>query len=527
MKDGQRLLAELGGLRPGGLLPDPQPPDLAATAPRPSSGAAPAPTREDAQGNPVYNWTIVDRIFDTYLERGVRPYVQIGFMPKALSVEAGALPASTGRRRPKYDEIDTGWAYPPKDYAKWAELVYQWARHCVERYGRAEVESWYWEVWNEANIGYWRGTPEEFHKLHDYAIDAVRRALPTARVGGPDAAGSGGKFSGASSSTASAGTNYATGKVGTPIDFVSFHAKGSPTFVDGHVRMGIAAQLRTINKGFRDRRLVARAEGQADRDRRVRPRRLRRLPGAAARLPQRHDVLQLHGRELRPQVRPGRRHGVNLEGALTWAFEFEDQPYFAGFRVLATNGIDLPVLNVFRMFSLMGGQRVAVQSSGEVGARRHPRGRRARRTRRRRAREPRRGRLSVLVWHYHDDDVPGPDAEVELELSGLPAAEGRGQLHHYRIEGSTATRSRRGSAWVRRGRPTADQYAELGRSSRLALLDSPGWLAAEGELAQSPHDPAAAGGLAAPARIKRHRPGRGAERSVVMSGFDQGECGGE
>ena len=110
---------------------------------------------------------------------------------------------------------------------------------------------WYWEVWNEPNIGYWQGTPEEFHKLHDYAIDGVRRALPTARVGGPDTAGSGGQFLRDFLEHCLRGTNYATGKIGTPLDFISFHAKGAPTFVDGHVRMGIADQLRDDRRGLR------------------------------------------------------------------------------------------------------------------------------------------------------------------------------------------------------------------------------------------------------------------------------------
>ena len=131
----------------------------------------------------------------------------------------------------KYNEIFTGWAYPPKDYAKWGELVYQWAKHCVEKYGRAEVEHWYWEVWNEPNIGYWHGTPRGV--LASCTITpwtACAARLPTARVGGPDAAGSGGKFTARLlSSTAARGTNYATGKVGTPMDFISFHAKGSPS----------------------------------------------------------------------------------------------------------------------------------------------------------------------------------------------------------------------------------------------------------------------------------------------------------
>src|ERR671915_545959 len=117
-----------------------------------------------AQGKPVYDWTIVDRIFDSYLERGVKPYVQIGFMPKALSTKPEPY-QHKWTPKAKYDEIYTGWAYPPKDYGKWAELVFQWTKHCVEKYGRAECETWWWQVWNEPNIGYWRGTPQEFHKL--------------------------------------------------------------------------------------------------------------------------------------------------------------------------------------------------------------------------------------------------------------------------------------------------------------------------------------------------------------------------
>ena len=181
MKDGKKLLGELGELRrrqvyfrTHNLLTS------GDGTPALKWGSDRTPTREDADGKPVYDWTIVDRIFDTYLERGVRPYAQIGFMPKELSIKPEPY-QHQWTPTAKYDEIYTGWAYPPKDYAKWAELVFQWAKHCVEKYGRAEVETWYWEVWNEPNIGYWRGTPEEFRKLHDYAIDAVRRALPTAQ----------------------------------------------------------------------------------------------------------------------------------------------------------------------------------------------------------------------------------------------------------------------------------------------------------------------------------------------------------
>ena len=479
MKDGQKLIAELGRLRPRSvyfrthnLLTSG---DGTPALKWGSTGAY----GEDAQGKPVYDWTIVDRIFDTYLERGVKPYVQIGFMPRELSVNPEPYQHHWAPGA-KYNNIFTGWTYPPKDYAKWGELAYQWTRHCIEKYGRAEVESWYFETWNEANIGYWHGTPEEFRKLHDYAIAGVRRALPTARVGGADSAGSGGNWTRDFLEHCLRGTNHATGKVGTPIDFISFHAKGAPSFVDGHVRMGIANQLRTINDGFR---IVASFPelkgkpiviGESDPD------------GCAAcqgpQLGYRNGTMysSYTAASFARKYELADRHGVNLEGALTWAFEFEDQPYFAGFRVLASNGIDLPVLNVFRMFSLMGGQRLAVQSSGAVGLDTI-------------LKEGVRGapdvsalaaldgdRLSILAWHYHDDDVPGPDAAVALELSGLPITEGRVLLHHYRID---QQHSNAFEAWKRMGSPqspTPDQYAELSRSGQLALLDSPEWIRAEG-----------------------------------------------
>jgi len=109
---------------------------------------------QDADGRPVYNWTILDRIFDTWVREKIKPLVEIGFMPEALSTKAQPYRHDWPRT-----PLAAGWAYPPKDYRKWADLVREWARHAVARYGRAEVESWYWEVWNEPDIEYWQGTP--------------------------------------------------------------------------------------------------------------------------------------------------------------------------------------------------------------------------------------------------------------------------------------------------------------------------------------------------------------------------------
>jgi xylan 1,4-beta-xylosidase len=472
MKKGRKLMKELGGLgsdqiyfRTHNLL------TTGDGTPALKWGSTNAYT-DDTQGNPKYDWTILDRIFDSYRKSGVRPYVQVGFMPEALSIKPQPY-QHKWTPTAKYEEIYTGWAYPPKDYAKWGELAYQWAKHCVERYGRAEVETWYWEVWNEANIGYWRGTPQEFHKLHDYAVAGIRRALPAARVGGPDTAGGGGRFTEQFLDHCLHGTNYATGAKCTPLDFVSFHAKGAPTFLDGHVRMGISNHLRTIDEAFakiaanpeiRDKPIVI---GESDPD------------GCAAcqgpQLSYRNGLLYASytAAAFARKHDLAAKHGVNLEGALTWAFEFEDQPYFAGFRVLASNGIDLPVLNVFRMFGKMGGDRISAVSDHQVamdqilrsGVRQYPDvGVLASRNK---------NRVAILVWHYHDDDVPGADASVQLKIAGLPANSTSARVSHFRIDDA---HSNAYEVWKRLGSPqspTPDQVSQLEKAGHLATLARP------------------------------------------------------
>jgi xylan 1,4-beta-xylosidase len=156
---------------------------------------------------------------------------------------------------------------------------------------------------------------------------------------------------------------------------------------------------------------------------------------------------------------------------VTWAFEFEDQPYFAGFRDLATNGIDKPVLNVFRMLGRMSGNRVAVESSAAVplaqvrdsGVRERP-DISALASRSDRS-------IAVLLWNYHDDDLPAEAASVELSIEGVPA--GQMRLTHDRID---ADHSNAYDAWKRMGQPqppTADQIVELKKAGQLQALELP------------------------------------------------------
>ncbi len=472
MKYGKKLIGEMGQLDPKRVFFRAH--NLLCTGDGTAAlkwGSSNAYT-EDADGKPVYDWRILDGIIDTYLERGVRPYMEIGFMPKALSTKPEPY-QHHWKPGDNYNDIYTGWAYPPKDYAKWGELVYQWVKHCVEKYGRAEVETWYWETWNEPDIGYWKGTFEEFCKLHDFAVDGVRRALPTAKVGGPDSTGGAARWARRFYEHCLRGTNYATGQTGTPIDFVSFHAKGSPRYVTDHVRMGIASQLRNIDENMaviasfpelRDKPIVI---GESDPD------------GCAAcgafEYPEygyRNDTLYAAytAASFARKHDLADRHGVNLEGALSWSFEFEEGPLFAGFRTMATGGIDKPVFNVFRMYSKMGGQRLSVQSDGALtleeimhaGVRARPdvAGLASRAG----------NRLAACVWHYHDEDVPGPEADVSLMLNGLPGSVREAKLSHYRID---KDHSNAFTAWQKMGKPatpTAEQYAELEKAGQLTLL---------------------------------------------------------
>jgi xylan 1,4-beta-xylosidase len=170
------------------------------------------------------------------------------------------------------------------------------------------------------------------------------------------------------------------------------------------------------------------------------------------------------------------REHINFMGAVTWAFEFESQPYFEGFRELATNGIDKPVLNAFRMFGLLGGDRVEASSAAalpfEEVVRSGVRGRpdinviAARKEH----------EVEILMWNYHDDDLPAAPAAIDLAIGGMPAKARRGLMEHFRVD---SNHSNAFAAWKEMGSPqspTTSQYEQLERAGQLQLLDSPAWV---------------------------------------------------
>jgi len=432
----------------------------------------------DQSGKPVYDFTIIDQIFDAYHQAGVRPMVELGFMPQDLA--SGQPPYQV--HFPGHTTAGSVQS-PPKDYAAWGALCQKFTEHLVLRYGKEEVSKWYWEVWNEPDIDYWHGTQEEYNKLYDYAVAGVRKALPGAIVGGPATTGPGSEKAAhflrqfldhvATQKSAADGMQV-------PLDFISFHAKGQPTVLaDKQVRMGINKELTDVNNGFE---IVASYP------------KFKNLPiilseadpeGCAACSSRMNPSNNYRNGTLYPAYTAAAmkglfelqdRHNVNLLGMLSWSFEFEDRDYFEGFRSLATNGIDKPILNLFRMAGLMQGERVAVESAGSVpldtmlasGVRQSPdidalatRGEHE---------------AAVMVWNYHDDDLAAPPSGVSVSLLGVPPTVHRALLQHYRID---ATHSNAYTAWKAMGspqQPTAEQYAALKSAAQLETLTSPVWV---------------------------------------------------
>lgn len=434
---------------------------------------------EDAQGRPVYDFKIVDAIFDGYQAAGVRPMVELGFMPKDL---AAALPGRPQEYRGTKGILSGASNNPPKDYAKWGELVRVLTAHLVDRYGRKTVLQWYFEVWNEPDIEYWHATPEDYWKLYDYAVAGVRSALPGAKVGGPATTGpgseKGNKFLSGFLNHVSTGKSAKDGRP-VPLDFISYHAKGSPQIVEGHVRMGVANELRDVDKGFEIIHQFPQFKhlpiilSEADPE------------GCAACSAKTNPANNYRNGTLYPAYTAAAykaifdlqdRRGVNLLAMLSWSFEFEGREYFEGFRSLSTNGIDKPILNFFRMAALMKGDRVSTTSSGQV-----PldsilvEGVRSSADVDAMATEADR-QAAVLIWNYHDDYQPAASSPTTITVSGIPSGVNRVLATHYRID---ETHSNAYTVWKAMGspqHPTTEQYQQLKSRAGLEVLNSPEWL---------------------------------------------------
>ncbi|MEO8395668.1 MAG: beta-xylosidase, partial [Chloroflexota bacterium] len=448
---------------------------------------------EADDGTPFYTWDIVDLVLDTILKSGCKPFVELGFMPQQLADPRHYDLATDNWTQQKYRTY--GFASPPKDYQKWYDLIFALANHCLERYGLAEIKTWYWELWNEPDLDYyWLGTIEEFNKLYDYTAAAVKAAHPDLRVGGP---GTTNPIEGRRSAEfldrfldhCVNGSNAYTGQRGTPLDFTSFHVKGGGYRADLRPR-GLTPPSRKqilshIQVGYE---IIAKYADLAQREcilSEIDP------DGWAAGGAWDNPVLNFRNTEYYPSfvaaafdrvARFGQQHQWDVR-PLSWAFLFVGERCFEGTRAFSTQGIDKAILNLFRIYAKMGSRQVSFESSGAIDPLSYTdicgRGEAADISGFATLEET---SLAILIYHQHDDWDAAGEAEIALDVENLPF-QNNVVITHYRIDGE---HSNAYAEWLRQGKPiypTPEQRAVIRAREGLEMLEAPhGGALSEGKI---------------------------------------------
>ncbi|MGO2606693.1 MAG: GH39 family glycosyl hydrolase [Brachybacterium tyrofermentans] len=422
---------------------------------------------EDADGAPFYDFTILDQAYDAIVEAGHHVLVEIGFTPRdLLPPEADELTIPSSPTA--YSAYEAGqWAYPPRDYGRWRDLIAALAAHCLERYGAAEVDTWLWELWNEPDIFYWRGTPEQFHELYAATVDGIRSVLPEAKVGGPAVTGGGTEFL--------HGFLAYTDEHDLPLDFVSFHTKGSsfttwrvygPTGGDAPEQQSpsahkmlyeVRSMLRVMAKFPAYRTLPAIID---ECDAGV-PAHFSFYDNANFRFQNTEYYPVFQVKLMKKLLDLSDLEGANIQQAMSWAFYFEGERYFEGTRAFLTaDRIEKPLLNGYRLLSLLGETRVEASSDAahgvelldQAGGGAMPEEIDVLASR------DSAGRIVTALWRHTDDQYRTADAPtpVSLTVRGLEAVAYR--LTHHRID---AEHSNSHTVWESLGSPQVPSDEQL------------------------------------------------------------------
>jgi xylan 1,4-beta-xylosidase len=304
---------------------------------------------EDAEGRPIYNFSYVDQIYDGLLQEGVRPFVELSFMPKKLAAE----------------QIEQSFWYkpivsPPRDWSKWSALVSHFAQHLVDRYGINEVSQWYFEVWNEPNLDFWAGEPKQqtyFH-LYDVTARALKAVDPRLRVGGPATA--------QAAWIAGFIQHCVEGQV--PLDFVSTHVYGNDT----------AQNVLGSEEKVPVSQMVCRAAQAVHEE--VRDSRHPNLPiiWSEYNASYKNEISVTDSAFMGPWLADTIRQCDGLADILSyWTFSdvFEEQgvikrPFYGGFGLIAEFGLPKASFNAFKLLHRLGEQRIAVNSESLLATRR-------------------------------------------------------------------------------------------------------------------------------------------------------------
>ena len=386
---------------------------------------------ENEKGHPVYNFTYVDQIYDGVLKNGVRPVVELSFMPRKLASD----PSTS---HPFWYKPNVT---PPKDYAKWDDLIRHFGQHLVDRYGVAEVSQWYFEVWNEPNIDFWAGQPKQptYFELYDHTARALKSVSPLLRVGGPSTA---------AADWVDAFLAYCVQR-SVPIDFVSSHGYADDTVENlFHTKEEIPMNQR-----------VCRAIGKVRNQ--IKASGFPNLPlfWTEWNVPSYGD---LNARDT-IYVGPALAYDiVQCDGLVDmmsyWTFDdvFEENgvpedSFHGGFGIIAVGGIKKPAYYDYALLHKLGHERLPNPANDVIVTRKPD------------------GSMAVAVWNLVEPDQKGSPQHVRLEFRGLNSS---AEVLISRVDEKHSNSLAAYQAMGRPRYPTQAQIAQLNRESELAGLEA-------------------------------------------------------
>jgi xylan 1,4-beta-xylosidase len=337
---------------------------------------------EDAQGRAIYNFSYVDQIYDGLLANGVRPFVEISFMPNKLAA------ADTRQAFWYHPNIS-----PPKDWSRWDDLITAFTRHLVDRYGIEEVSQWYFEVWNEPNLDFWGGTPrqETYWELYDHTSADIKKVSARLRVGGPATA---------QAAWVDAMIRHCHEKQ-IPLDFVSTHVYANDTSED------VFHKQEDISRD----QMVCRAVSKVHQE--IKDSTMPSLPliWSEFNASYKNETDVTDSIYMGPWLADTIRQCDGLVDSMSyWTFSdvFEEQgivktPFYGGFGLIAEDGIPKPAYNVFKVLHTLGDQRLDLNSNSALLTRRSD------------------GTLVIAVWNYAPPAEIGASKTFTLQLRGTEA----------------------------------------------------------------------------------------------------------
>jgi xylan 1,4-beta-xylosidase len=347
---------------------------------------------EDASGNAIYNFSYVDQIYDGLLKNGVRPFVELSFMPKKLAAE---------------NDIQGFWyrpnVSPPKDYARWGDLIHAFGKHLVDRYGIEEVSQWYFEVWNEPNLDFWAGKPREetYYKLYDTSVLALKSVSPRLRVGGPATA---------QAAWADRFIEHVV-KNNIPVDFVSTHVYGNDKSEDVFGTHEPISRNQMVCRAVKKVHDQIKASSKPDL-----PLIWSEFNASYFNEPEVTDTTFM-GPWMADTIR--QCDGiVDMMSYWTFSDVFEEQgvvkkPFYGGFGLLAEDGLPKPAFNAFKLLHMLGDARIPVNADDALATRRAD------------------GSLAIALWNLSLPEEMGEAKKITLDLKSL---RGSHEAKIYRVD---------------------------------------------------------------------------------------------